>query len=139
MIYLQLFIVFFKIGMVSFGGGMAMLPLIDREATKHGWITPEQFLDIVAVGGMAPGPVATNTAILIGYEAAGAPGSLAATLGMMLPSLLIILLVSLFFFRVKESQLVQSAFYALRPVITGLIIYAAITFALRNEMISAEK
>ncbi|MBO8171204.1 MAG: chromate transporter [Bacillaceae bacterium] len=137
---LEIFLTFFKIGFVSFGGGIAMLPLIDYEVTQvHGWIAPQEFLDIIAVAGMSPGPAATNAAIVVGYAVAGFPGAVVATVGMVLPSLMIILIVAMFFFRIQEKPLVQSAFYGLRPVITGLIFYAATVFALRNEIIGGEK
>lgn len=131
----ELFATFFKIGLVSFGGGYAMLPLIDREVTNRHWIPPEQFIDIIAVAGMSPGPIATNSAILIGYNVNGVAGAAAATLGMVLPSLLVILLVASFFFRIQENPMVQSAFYGLRPVITGLIFFAGLTFAVRNGIV----
>ncbi|MFC4769404.1 chromate transporter [Effusibacillus consociatus] len=136
---LDLFLTFFKIGLVSFGGGYAMLPLIDHEVTAQGWMTSGQLLDIIVVAGMSPGPIATNSAIMIGYNVAGIGGAAAAILGMVLPSLLIILLVAVFFFRLQEYPVVKSAFYGLRPVITGLIFYAAILFAMRNGMIGGEQ
>lgn len=136
---IELFLAFFQIGLVSFGGGYAMLPLIDREVTgARGWISPELFVDIVAVAGMSPGPIATNTAIMVGYNVANVPGAIAATLGMVFPSLFVILIVAMFFFRIQQNPIVQSAFYGLRPVITGLIFYAALAFTLRNEIIVGE-
>ncbi len=140
MILLEIFLTFVKIGFVSFGGGIAMLPLIDYEVTQnHGWVAPEQFLDIIAVAGMSPGPAATNAAIVVGYTVADIPGAIVATLGMILPSLMIILIVAMFFFRIQHNPIVQSAFYGLRPIITGLIFYAATVFALRNGIIGGEK
>jgi chromate transporter len=136
---LDLFLTFFKIGLVSFGGGYAMIPLIDREVTAHGWANPEQFIDIIAVAGMSPGPIATNSAVLIGYNVAGVLGSVAATLGMVLPSLILIVIVAMFFFSIQKHPVVKSAFYGLRPVITGLILYAGITFALRNGIIGGDQ
>lgn len=130
-----LFFTFLMIGFVSFGGGYAMIPLIERQVVdRHGWLSYEQFADVIAVAGMSPGPIATNSAIFIGYQTAGVPGAIAATAGMVVPSLTIILIVSLFFYKVNKSRVVQSAFYGLRPIVTGLIIYAGITFAVRNEV-----
>lgn len=83
---LELFVTFFKIRLVSFGGGFAMLSLIDREVSAHHWLEAEKFVDVIAVAGIAPGPIATNRAILVGYNVAGIAGA-AATRGMVLPSL----------------------------------------------------
>lgn len=112
-----------------------MLPLIDHEVTAKGWIQPEEFIDIVAITGMAPGPAATNAAIVVGYHVAGIPGAVISTVGMILPSQSVILLVAMFFIKIQEHPLIKSAFYGLRPVITGLIFYAAIVFTLRNHII----
>lgn len=126
---LQLFITFLKIGFISFGGGYAMIPVIEREALSHGWMKPEQFLDAVSVAGMAPGPIATNSATLVGYKAAGLPGAALAALGMILPSLIIVIIIAAFFYKIHRHKTVQSSFYGLRPIVTGLIVYAAIHFA----------
>lgn len=131
----DLFLTFLRIGFVSFGGGYAMMPVIDYEVTKHGWMTTKEFTEIIAIAGMSPGPIATNSAIIVGYKTAGLPGALISTLGMTLPTLLIILLVSSIFFRYHETKLVKSAFYGLRPIIAGLIVYAAVRFALSNHVI----
>lgn len=137
MLLLELFKTFFVIGLVSFGGGYAMIPVIELEVTTHNWMTTQEFTDIIAIAGMSPGPIATNSAIFVGYQTAGIPGAVVSALGMVLPSLMIILLISLFFAKVNEHPLVQSAFYGLRPIIVGLIIYAAIKFALSNELIGS--
>jgi chromate transporter len=131
----ELFITFFKIGFVSFGGGYAIIPIIEMEVDQHGWLTTEQFTDIIAIASMSPGPIATNCAIFVGYEKAGILGAIVSTLGTTLPSLLIILVVAMFFYKVKDHFLTQSAFYGIRPVITGLICYAAIRFAIKNQLV----
>lgn len=123
------------IGFASFGGGYAMIPVIEVEVVKHGWMSTQQFTDIIAVAGMSPGPIATNSAIIVGYKTAGLAGATASAVGMTLPSLLIILLVASFFYKFNQTKLVKSAFYGLRPIITGLIIYAAIRFAISNQVI----
>lgn len=125
------------VGFVSFGGGYAMLPVIETEVTSHGWMTTQEFTDVIAVAGMSPGPIATNSAIFVGYHVASLPGAVVSTIGMVIPSLLLILIISAFFFRINQHTLVKSALYGLRPIITGLIIYAAIKFASSNEMIGA--
>lgn len=123
------------IGFVSFGGGYAMIPVIEREVSQHGWMTTQEFTDVIAVAGMSPGPIATNSAIFVGYQTAGFSGAVASALGMVIPSLLIILVIATFFFKFNELRLVKAAFYGLRPIITGLIIYAALNFAISNNVI----
>ncbi|MFA9556781.1 chromate transporter [Evansella sp. AB-rgal1] len=136
MIFIELFLVFCMIGAVSFGGGYAMIPLIEREVTSKGWLTTSEFTDIIAVAGMSPGPIATNSATVVGYSVAGIPGAIVSSLAMTLPSLVIILVIAILFMRFNEHELVKSAFYGLRPIITSLIIYAAINFSIANGVIS---
>ncbi len=133
---LNLFWTFLMIGFISFGGGYAIIPVIEIQVTKHGWMTTNEFTDIVALAGMSPGPIATNSAIFVGYHTAGISGAIFSALGMVLPSLLIILLIAGVFHKVHENYFVKSAFYGLRPIITGLIVYAAISFAISNEIIA---
>lgn len=128
----ELFITFFKIGSVSFGGGYAVIPLIQYEIEAHGWLTNSEFQEAVSLAGMAPGPIATNSATLIGYKSAGLAGAVATTLGMILPSLAAVILLAAVFFRQSRSKWFRSTFYGLRPIITGLIIYAAIYFGFLN-------
>jgi len=138
MLLLELFTTFLLIGFVSFGGGYAMIPLIQEEVVnRHAWMTTQEFSDVIAVAGMSPGPIATNSAIFIGYGEAGVIGAMIAAAGMVIPSLLIILVVGMVFYKVQKSKLVKSAFYGLRPIITGLIMYAAFIFAVNNELISS--
>ncbi|KIL40377.1 chromate transporter [Gordoniibacillus kamchatkensis] len=124
----SLFLTFFKIGLISFGGGYAMIPIIQHEVSSHHWLSDKSFADAVALAGMAPGPIATNTATLIGYKTAGVPGAAISTLGMVLPSLLLMILITAYFYKVSRTKWVKSSFYGLRPIVTGLIIYAAIHF-----------
>lgn len=124
----ELFFTFFKIGFISFGGGYAMIPVIQHEVEAHRWMTAESFVQAVGLAGMGPGPIATNSATLVGYETAGLPGAIAATLGMVLPSLLIVVGVAAFFFKIQDHAWVKAVFYGLRPVVTGLIVFAAIRF-----------
>lgn len=131
----ELFYVFLMIGAVSFGGGYAMIPLIEHEVTSRGWMTTQALTDVIAVAGMSPGPIATNSAIFVGYQVNGIFGAMVSALGMIIPSLLIVIIVASFFYKIEQNKLVQSAFYGLRPIITGLIVYAAIRFALSNDVI----
>lgn len=135
---LDLFTTFFMIGLVSFGGGYAMLALIQEEVVgRHGWMTIQEYTDVIAVAGMSPGPIATNSAIFIGFSEYGVLGAIAAALGMILPSLIIILSIGAIFYKIQKSNLVKSAFYGLRAIITGLIIYAAILFAGSSNLYSS--
>ncbi|MCV9885382.1 chromate transporter [Metabacillus halosaccharovorans] len=133
---LQLFILFFMIGTVSFGGGYAMLPVIEREVTGKGWITTTDFTEAVALAGMTPGSIASNSATIVGYKVAGIPGAIISSIAMSLPSLILILVIALFFYKLHSNKLVKSVFYGLRPIVTSLIMYAAIKLALSNGVIS---
>lgn len=124
----QLFWVFVKIGLISFGGGYAVLTLIQREVEARNWVDPGEFQEIVALAGMAPGSIATNAATLIGYAEGGIVGAIVATVGIILPSLLIVIVLTAFFLRLQGNDWMRSSFYGLRPIVTGLIIYAALHF-----------
>lgn len=128
----ELFITFLKIGFVSFGGGYAVIPLIQYEVDAHGWLGHNEYLEAVSLAGMAPGPIATNSATLIGYKTAGLAGAIMSTLGMILPSLIAVVLLAAVFYRLRWTMWFRSTFYGLRPIITGLIIYAAIHFGFLN-------
>lgn len=126
MVYLQLFITFFKIGLFSFGGGYAMLPLIQTEVVDvNSWLSVSEFTDIVAISQITPGPIAVNSATYIGYTVTNSVfGSLLATLGVTLPSVIIMLIICNFFFRFKNNKYVENAFVGLRPVVVGLVLSA---------------
>lgn len=125
---LQLFISFFKIGAFSFGGGYAMLPLLKKELVeKHGWIETADFIDILAISEMTPGPIAINSATFLGYKVGGILGALLATLAVVLPSFIIISLIHKFMNKFKNSKYVDWTFRGIRPVVLGLIGAAAIT------------
>lgn len=126
----ELFLVFLKVGCLSFGGGYAVMTVIQRETAGRGWLGGGQFEEIVALAGMAPGSIATNTATLIGYSLSGIGGAIVSTLGMILPSLLVVVLITAFFFRSPDRGWMRTSFYGLRPIVTGLIVYAALHFGL---------
>ncbi|TJX13399.1 chromate transporter [Tissierella creatinini] len=129
-ILLELFITFFKIGAFSFGGGYAMLPLIEEEVIgHHGWISSTEFIDIIAVSEMTPGPIAINSATFLGYRVAGVLGSALATLGVVLPSFIVMSLIFHFVTRFKNSKYVGWIFDGIRPVVLGLIASAAVSVA----------
>lgn len=131
MILPKLFISFLKIGAFSFGGGYAMLPLIRKEIIDvRGWLSLTEFIDILAVVEMTPGPVAINSATFLGYRVGGVLGSIVATTAVVLPSFVIILIIAHFLSKFRESPLVEWAFIGIRPVILGLVASASITVAL---------
>lgn len=129
MIYLKLLSSFFKVGLFSFGGGYAMIPLIQKEIESHGWITSSEFVDIIAIAEMTPGPIAVNSATFVGYKTAGVLGSISATTGVALPSLIIAIFISKFFFKYQKHPLNTYIFYGIRPVIAALIMTAAVFVA----------
>ena len=123
----ELFLVFFKIGAFTFGGGYAMIPLIQREVSeKRGWITDEEILEIVAIAESTPGPIAINSATFVGYKACGFWGSFACTLGVVLPSFLIILAISGILELVQDLKAVKYAFMGIRAGVLALIVKALI-------------
>ena len=107
MICLELFVTFFKIGLFTIGGGYAMLPLIQADVQAHGWMTAEELVNFIAVSESTPGPFAVNVSTYVGAELAGLPGALCATLGVVLPSFLIILLVARFYAAFRSSAISQ--------------------------------
>ena len=127
MIYLELFLTFFKIGLFTFGGGYAMLPLIREEVAFHGWAGTEELINYIAVSESTPGPFAVNAATIIGRNAAGIPGALCATLGVVLPSFIVILIVSKLYEKFKKSRTIKGAMKGLKPAVIGLITAALIT------------
>ncbi|MBE3584436.1 MAG: chromate transporter [Limnochordaceae bacterium] len=128
MVLLDLFVTFFRIGAFSFGGGYAMIPLIEREIIDaHHWLTMEQFIDVVAISQATPGPVAINSATFVGYRVAGLLGSIVATAGVVVPSAVIVLLLAWLFYRYRELLIVKDLLSGIRPVVVVLIIMAAIS------------
>lgn len=124
MIFLRLFWEFFKTGLFSVGGGLATLPFLKEISLKYPWFTPHDLLDMVAVSESTPGPIGVNTATYAGFHAAGVPGALTATCALVLPSVVIILLISRALTKFRDSALVKDAFYGLRPASAGLIFGA---------------
>lgn len=129
MIYFHLFCVFFKIGLFSFGGGYAVLSLIQKDVVENfQWITTSEFTEIVALSQVTPGPIAINSATYIGYKVTGTVfGSMFTTLGVVLPSFLVISLIIIFLSRFRKSLVVDRAFKALRPTVLGLILAAGLS------------
>lgn len=121
MIYLELFWTFFLIGAFTFGGGYAMLPLIQAEVTAKGWLAPEAVVNFVAVSESTPGPFAVNMATYVGSEMGGIPGAACATLGVVLPSFLIILIVAKCYDAFRSSRYVKGCMSGLKPAVVGMI------------------
>ena len=142
MIFLQLFLTFLKIGAVSFGGGYAMIPLIQDEVISNGWLNSEQILNFIAVSESTPGPIAINMATFIGSSQGGFLGAMCATLGVVLPSFVIILIIASVINGLLKFAGVKAFIDGLRPVVVGLILGTAITiimqviFAFENIQIS---
>lgn len=124
MILLTLFLTFLKIGALTFGGGMAMIPLIREAVLSNGWLTEEEFLDFVAVSESTPGPIAVNMATFVGADQAGFLGALVCTLGVVLPSFVIILLIAALMKTFLKNRWVSAALSGIRPCVVGLILGA---------------
>jgi len=122
----ELFLVFLEIGAFTLGGGFAMIPLIQKELVeKKHWVEEEEFLDEIAIAQSVPGAIAVNTAAITGHKVRGWPGAFAATLGVMIPSFSIIILVALFLNNFASLAITQAIFRAIRPVVVALITYSA--------------
>ena len=131
---LQLFGIFFKIGAFTFGGGYAMIPLIEYETTeKRHLIDKQEISDIVAIAESTPGPIAINSATFVGYRSCGVLGSVMATLGVVLPSLIIILAIAFFLRKFVDNTYVQAAFFGIRAGVLALIVKAVINFYKRAD------
>ena len=128
-LYLLLFWEFFKTGLLAVGGGLATLPFLSDMAERTGLFTQAQLADMVAVAESTPGPIGVNTATYVGVTAGGIPGAVIATLGLITPSYLIILLIASFLQRFKGNPLVEGVFRCLRPASVALITYAGLTIA----------
>ena len=138
MIYLQLFWEFFKAGLFSIGGGMATLPFLYDIADKTGWYTRAQLADMIAVSESTPGPVGVNMATYVGYLTGGLPGALVATIGLITPSIIVILLIASFLQAFRNNRYVESAFYGLRPASTALITVAGLTVVRETFLLAGE-
>ncbi|MEI6667680.1 MAG: chromate transporter [Acidobacteriota bacterium] len=125
----KIFVVFTRVALFSWGGGPASLALMQRETTAVGWVTPAEFADAVAVGNALPGPIAPQVSAYVGYKLAGVPGAVAAATGTVLPTTLLMLVMVVFFFGVKDSPTVKAMLKAVRPVVIGLLIWTAVDMA----------
>lgn len=128
MIYLQLFYTFFKIGLFGFGGGYAMLSMIQGEVvTRYNWVSTQEFTDIVAISQSTPGPIGINAATYVGFTTTGSIwGSVIATFAVVLPSFILMLTISKFFLKYQKHPAVEAVFSGLRPAVVGLLASAAL-------------
>lgn len=136
MIYLQLFLSFFKIGLFGFGGGYAIISLIQHEIDAYGWMTQQEFVDIVAISQMTPGPIGINSATYVGYTATGSVlGAIVATSAIILPSIIIMFTICQIYLRLKENRWVEGALRSLRIAVIGLIAAAALLLMNKENFI----
>lgn len=127
MIYLQILWTFFKIGLFTIGGGHAMIPLIMREIVAHGWLDQETLLDFIAIAESTPGPFAVNIATYTGLQVGGIGGAVLASLGVVLPSVIIIIIIAKFFSKYMNRPKVQEAFDYVSGAVTGLLMSVVVT------------
>ncbi len=132
MIYLELLLSFLQIGLFSIGGGYAAMPLIQAQVVEqHGWLTMNEFIDLITIAEMTPGPIAINSATFVGIRIAGPLGAIVATLGCILPSLLIVSCLAVIYFRYKNLSVLQNMLGALRPAVVALIASAGLSILMK--------
>ena len=136
MIYLILFLEFFKIGLFTFGGGYAMIPLVREVVLEYSWISEDKFYDFIGLCEATPGPIALNMATYIGNSQGGVLGGVIASLGVVLPSFIIILIVASILKKFNKNKVVQGILGGIKPVVIGLILSAGIALLLKNLAIS---
>ncbi len=122
---ITLYLSFFKIGLFGFGGGYAMISLIQEELLAHGWLSLKEFIDIIAIAQITPGPIAINSGTFVGFKTFSLPGAIIASIGVITPSFLLVLILAHFFNKVKNSSYTTTILTFLRPTIIGLIFSAA--------------
>lgn len=126
----DLFLTFFKIGAFTFGGGYAMIPMITEQVVSKGWLTYQTLIDFIAVSESTPGPFAINVATFVGSVQSGIPGSIAATLGVVTPSFIIISIIARFFIGFSDNKYVKGAIAGIRPTVIGIIATAVLKIAI---------
>lgn len=125
----DIFILFTRVAMFSWGGGPASLALMQRETTAAGWVTSDEFADAVAVGNALPGPIAPQVSAFVGYKLAGIAGAIAAALGTVFPTTVLMLIMVVFFYGIKDSPTMQAMLKAVRPAVVGLLLWTAYDMA----------
>jgi chromate transporter len=129
MLLWHIFVLFTRVALFSWGGGPASLALMQREVTAAGWVTPEEFADAVALGNALPGPIAPQVSAYVGYHLAGTPGAIVAAIGTVIPTTLLMLVMVVAFFGVKENRWVAAMIKAVRPIVIGLLLWTAYDMA----------
>ncbi|MGL4997515.1 MAG: chromate transporter [Cetobacterium sp.] len=129
MIYFTLFYEFFKIGIFSFGGGLAMLPLMQEVIYRNHWLNEQQLLDVIAISQVTPGPIAINAATFVGHQVGGILGAIVATTASCLPSFIIIIIIASIFSKIKNNPKKEYFFKGVKPVTLALITFAGIIIA----------
>ena len=129
MVLWEIFVLFTRVAIFSWGGGPASLALMQRETTAAGWVTPSEFADAVAMGNALPGPIAPQVSAYVGYRLAGTPGAIVAAAGTVLPTTVLMLVMVVFFFGVKENPTMKAMITAVRPVVIGLLVWTAYDMA----------
>lgn len=133
--YYDLFMVFFRIGLFTLGGGYAMLPLIEREVVdKKRWIDAEDFLNVLAIAQSLPGPIAVNTSVFVGYKTRGIKGSLVGLFGTVMPSFICMIVIAAFFSSIRENPAVAAVFTGIRPAVAALIIASVYSLGQKARM-----
>lgn len=125
----DIFILFSRVALFSWGGGPASMGLMQREAVGAGWVTPQEFADALAVGNALPGPIAPQVSAYVGYKLAGMPGAISAVTGTILPTTALMLVMIVFFFSIKDDPRVAAMIKAVRPVVIGLLVWTAYSMA----------
>ena len=139
MIYLELFWGFLKIGLFSFGGGYAAMPLIQEQVVStHNWLSMAEFTDLITISQMTPGPIAINSATFVGIKIAGIPGALASTAGCILPSCIIVLMIAKLYMKYRGMHMLQGILNSLRPAVVAMIASAGISVLITALWGSAE-
>ena len=139
MIYLQLFFSVLQVGMFSFGGGYAAMPLIKEQVvTGHQWLSMSEFTDLITISQMTPGPIAVNSATFVGIKIAGIPGALAATLGCILPSCIIVTVLAKLYLKYRNMEMLQGVLNSLRPAVVAMIASAGISILIMAFWKSAD-
>ncbi len=136
MIYFELFYTFFLIGLFTFGGGYAMIPMIEDQIVGKGWMTDAQLTDFIAISETTPGPFAINISTFVGSQTGGIFGAICSTIGVILPSFIIILLVAIILSKFLKNRFVKGALNGVKPVIVALIAVTAVTFFIKTILFS---
>lgn len=130
----KMFLTFFKIGAFTFGGGFAMIPIIQQEVVdKNNWIKEEEFIDTISIAQSSPGPIAVNSSIFVGYKIKGFLGAVVAALGTVLPSFITILLIARFFYQFRDNTIISKIFQGIRPAVVALIFSAVYRLIYKSQ------